>query len=97
MSTTEPEEEHVLFLGPWLTLADLPGMCDRLREIVRDGVVVCDAAAVTEPDAVTLEILVRLRLAARRLGCGIRIERPGHDLRALLALSGFDTLFVVSP
>ena len=47
-----------------------------------------DVSALTEPDPAILDALVRLQLAARRLGSSIRLENACTELVDLLALVG---------
>ena len=54
---------------------------------VRQPIVV-DLSALTAPDPVVLDALVRLQLAARRLGTSIRLENACSELVDLLALVG---------
>jgi ABC-type transporter Mla MlaB component len=51
------------------------------------GVVRCDVSTVAA-DAVTIDALARLQLAARRCGCQVRLRRASPDLRALVAFLG---------
>jgi ABC-type transporter Mla MlaB component len=74
-------------IGP----ADVAGLWERVRARLAGGdaaVVVCDVAALTDPDAGTVEALCRLQLAARRSGRRIRLRRVGPRLRGLLDLMG---------
>ena len=41
-----------------------------------------------EPDAVTVDALARLQLAARRLGCQVRLRNASDELRELVAFMG---------
>ena len=41
-----------------------------------------------EPDAVTVDALARLQLAAGRLGCTVRLRNASAALRDLVALMG---------
>lgn len=50
--------------------------------------IVVDLRALTAPDPVVLDALVRLQLAARRLGSSIRLENACSELVDLLALVG---------
>ena len=50
--------------------------------------IVVDLSALTAPDPVVLDALVRLQLAARRLGTSIRLENACSELVDLLALVG---------
>jgi hypothetical protein len=83
----------LLSLGAGVGPADVPALCEQLAGLVRDGrpaMVVCDVSEIIEPDAGTLDALARLQLAARRLGCTLRLYRAGRRLRALLAFTGLD-------
>jgi ABC-type transporter Mla MlaB component len=69
---------------------DLPGLCDRVCALLeRSGaeVAFCDVAGV-DADAVAIDALARLQLAARRRGCRVRLRRASADLRALVAFLG---------
>jgi ABC-type transporter Mla MlaB component len=60
--------------GP-ITRDDLPGLCDRVCHLLGSSdaeVAVCDVSGV-QVDAVTVDALARLQLAARRHGCRIRL------------------------
>jgi ABC-type transporter Mla MlaB component len=50
-------------------------------------VVLCDVGGV-DPDAVTVEALARLQLAARRHGCRVRLRNASPGLRDLVAFMG---------
>ena len=69
---------------------DLPGLCKRvcgLLETSGAGVAFCDVSGV-EPDAVTVDALARLQLAARRQGCTVRLRQASPELVALVAFMG---------
>lgn len=75
--------------GP-LARRDLPGLCDRvcsLLEHSRPGVAFCDVSAI-EPDAVTVDALARLQLAARRQDCQVRLRNASDELLSLVAFMG---------
>jgi len=75
--------------GP-ITRADLPGLCDRvcgLFERNRPEVAYCDVRGIV-PDAVTVDALARLQLAARRYGCEVRLRHATAELLDLLAFMG---------
>lgn len=48
----------------------------------------CDVAALTVPDAVTVDSLARLKLTARRCGHELRLRHPCEPLRGLLDITG---------
>ncbi len=75
--------------GP-ITRADLPGLCDRVCALLtqsRADVVLCDVHGI-EPDAVTVDALARLQLAARRLGCQVRLRGASDQLLELVDFMG---------
>ena len=75
--------------GP-IERSDLPGLCDRVCGILtgsRAPVAFCDVDGV-EPDAVTVDALARLQLAARRTGCQVRLRNASAPLRELVELMG---------
>ena len=57
---------------------------------LRAGSIVCDAAAVVCPDAVTVDVLARLSLVARRSGLAIVVSNASAELRDLVAFMGLD-------
>jgi ABC-type transporter Mla MlaB component len=76
-------------LGP----LDLPGLCARLRAslvAVPAEVAFCDVDELVESDLLAVDALARLELAARRLGCGVRLRDVPPELRGLIALVGLD-------
>jgi ABC-type transporter Mla MlaB component len=51
------------------------------------AVALCDVNGV-EPDAVTVDALARLQLAARRTGCCVRLRHASDELLELVAFMG---------
>jgi ABC-type transporter Mla MlaB component len=86
-----PAPQTVVFaIGGPITREDLPGLCDRVCELLtktRVGVAFCDVSGV-DTDAVTVDALARLQLAARRNGCQVRLRNASDDLLALVAFMG---------
>jgi ABC-type transporter Mla MlaB component len=75
--------------GP-IARADLPGLCGRVCALLSEsgaGVVLCDVRGV-EPDAVTVDALARLQLAAHRNGCQVRLRHASSELLELVAFMG---------
>ena len=69
---------------------DLPGLCDRVCALLQKSdaqVALCDVRGV-EPDAVTVDALARLQLAARRHGCQVRLRHASDELRELVTFMG---------
>jgi len=91
MPTSGPQPVAFVISGP-ITRADLPGLCDRVCARLREhgpGVVHCDVRGV-EPDAVTVDALARLQLAARRLRCQVRLCHASDALLELVAFMGLE-------
>jgi ABC-type transporter Mla MlaB component len=77
--------------GP-IERADLPGLCDRVCALLsasRASLVTCEVDGVPA-DAVTVDALARLQLAARRTGCTIRLRCASPELRELVAFLGLE-------
>lgn len=73
---------------------DLPLLCERVCDLLdRSGapVAVCDVTGVGV-DAVTVDALARLQLAARRKGCRIRLLHASDELRNLVAFMGLENV-----
>src|SRR5687767_9028922 len=91
----------MLPVGPDVARIDVGLHCDRLAALVRrlrPDVVICDVTSVTQPTAAAIEVLARLHLIARRLGCELRIYGASDRLRDLIALTGLgDVLTLVGP
>lgn len=69
---------------------DLAPLCDRVCALLRDSrpeVAFCDVGGI-EPDAVAVDALARLQLAARRHDCQVRLRNASDDLLELVALMG---------
>jgi ABC-type transporter Mla MlaB component len=90
-----PRPTAVVFTieGP-IARADLPGLCERvcgLLERSRARLAVCDVGGV-DVDAVTVDALARLQLAARRHGCQVRLRGASDELRRLVAFMGLENV-----
>jgi ABC-type transporter Mla MlaB component len=88
---------HAQIRGP-LGRDDLPGlyarMCAQL-EGARGGTLVCDVGGV-RVDAVVVEAVARLVLAARRHGCRLLIANAPASLDELIHLCGLDEVIVAA-
>jgi ABC-type transporter Mla MlaB component len=85
----EPQPIVFAITGP-IARTDLPGLCDRVCALLErsdSAVALCDVSGV-EPDAVTVDALARLQLAARRRGCQVRLRSASSDLLELVAFMG---------
>ena len=75
--------------GP-IARADLPGLCERICNLLASngaGVAFCDVRGVPA-DAVTVDALARLQLAARRHRCTVRLRNASDELLALVSFMG---------
>src|SRR4051795_295640 len=86
-----PAQEALAFAirGP-IARGDLPGLCDRVCAMLTTSapsVVLCDVEGVAA-DAVTVDALARLQLAARRHSCQVRLRRASRELLDLVAFMG---------
>lgn len=93
MPRAGPDEVAFAIGGP-IARGDLPGLCQRVCALLAAGgsVVVCDIAGV-EPDAVTVDALARLQLAAQRRGCCVRLRNASAELLDLVELTGLGNVF----
>ena len=75
--------------GP-IAREDLPGLCDRVCALLRDSgtdLARCNVGGV-DVDAVTVDALARLQLAARRQGCQVRLRNASPELLELVDFMG---------
>jgi ABC-type transporter Mla MlaB component len=89
MAVPAPQPIVFAITGP-ISRADLPGLCGRvcaLLERNEAGVALCDVSGV-EADAVTVDALARLQLAAQRRGCQVRLRHASKELIGLVAFMG---------
>ena len=89
MAVPPPSTIAFTITGP-IARADLPGLCDRicgLLEQAHGATALCDVSGV-DPDAVTVDAVARLQLAAGRHGCQVRLHRASPELMELLAFMG---------
>ncbi len=89
MAESGPTLVDFTITGP-IARGDLPGLCNRVCALLLAndaGVVLCDVRGI-EPDAVTVDALARLQLAARRHGCRVWLRHASDELRELVAFMG---------
>ena len=90
MSTSVPQQFTFAIWGPILR-EDLPGLCDRVCALLTEhadaGVAWGDVDGVGA-DAVCVDALARLQLAARRHRCQVRLRGCSPDLRELVGFMG---------
>lgn len=71
---------------------DLPGLYARVCGLLEEHAprcVLCDVSGLP-PDAVALDALARLRLAALRRGCRVELAGASGELRALVSFAGLE-------
>ena len=91
MAASRPRTITFAISGP-LARGDLPALYERVCALLRGAgadLAVCDVTGVAA-DAVTVDALARLQLAARRHSCQIQLQHASADLRALIAFMGLE-------
>jgi ABC-type transporter Mla MlaB component len=86
----EPSTIVLVVSGP-ITRADVPGLCERVRVLLEGSdadLMICEVGALIDSDVVTIDVLARLQLTARRLGRQVRLRHACAELQDLLALTG---------
>ena len=89
MDTPGPHVVAFAIRGP-IDRSDLPGLCDRVCALLAESstpVVLCEVDGV-DPDAVTVDALARLQVAAQRHGCRVRLRGASTELLDLVAFMG---------
>ena len=89
MTASAPRTIAFAIWGP-IERDDLQGLCDRvcaLFEAQAPQLALCDCASVPS-DAVTVDALARLQLAARGYGCEVRLRGAAPALRDLVRFMG---------
>ena len=84
--------------GP-IARSDLRGLARRICALLRQtpsDTWICEVGGV-EPDAVTVDALARLQLAAHRNHTKIQLENASKELKELLALMGLDQILPTRP
>ena len=89
-----------VFIRDAIAPSDIPAVWSHVLALLDDGefeIVVCDVAALVDPDVVTVEALARLQLTARRCGRRVRFRHACGELRGLLTLLGLSDVLSLSP
>jgi ABC-type transporter Mla MlaB component len=95
MGVSTPRTLSFAVRGP-VDRDDHPGLCDRvcaLLEGSRADVAYCDVGGV-EPNAVVVDALCRLQVAARRRGCQVRLRNASAELLDLVSFVGLCEILV---
>jgi ABC-type transporter Mla MlaB component len=91
MAAPAPEAISFAITGP-IAREDLPGLCARVCALFERSsarVALCDVTGV-DVDAVTIEALARLQLAAQRRGCRVCLLHASQELHELVAFMGLE-------
>jgi ABC-type transporter Mla MlaB component len=93
MPTCGSHEVAFAIRGP-ISRADLPGLYVRVCALLvrSDAIVACDVSAVSA-DAVTVDALARLQLAARRRYSCVELRNASGELLELVELMGLTHVF----
>jgi ABC-type transporter Mla MlaB component len=89
MAAPSPANVNLKIRAP-LERADLPGLFQRtctLLEAIGAEVLICEVSEIGA-DAVSIDALARLALAAQRRKCRVRLCGASSELRALVELVG---------
>jgi ABC-type transporter Mla MlaB component len=89
MAESAPRTITMAVHGP-IARTDLPGLYARICRLLAESepeIAFCDVAGVA-PDAVTVDALARLQLAARHYGCRVRLRHASSQLLDLVAFMG---------
>lgn len=81
----------VFVVGGPLGPGDIPALCLRARALMEScdsDVIFCDVAATARSDAVLVDALAQLQLAAKRVGCEVRVLNASNELEDLIVLMG---------
>ncbi len=96
MASPPPSTITFAIRGP-VAREDLPALYERVCALLGEGgadVAVCDVAGVVA-DAVSVDALARLQLAARRHRCRIELRHASPELRELIAFMGLEDVLAV--
>jgi ABC-type transporter Mla MlaB component len=89
MASPRPRTIAFVIKGP-LEQTDLPGLCDRVCALLEQSgaaVALCDVCGI-DSDAVTVDALARLQLAARKHRCQVRLHHASSELLELVDFMG---------
>jgi ABC-type transporter Mla MlaB component len=86
----KPSGRPVMVLRGRIEPADIPGLCERARELLESAgrfTLPCDVDSVVA-DATTLDALARMALLCRRLGRRLELRGASGRLEELVVLAG---------
>jgi ABC-type transporter Mla MlaB component len=89
MASPRPRTISFAIKGP-IEQTDLPGLCDRVCALLEQSgadVALCDVHGI-DPDAVTVDALARLQLAAGKHRCQVQLRHASSELLELVDFMG---------
>jgi anti-anti-sigma factor len=94
-AATPPSEPStiVVVLDGVLDSGDATALSERLQASVEGAgarLIVCDVGGLVDPSGVAVDVLARLQLTARRLGCRLCLRDASLELRDLIAFTGLE-------
>ena len=98
MPSARPSTIVFAVAGP-VARADLPAICGGVAALLETSgadIALCDVGALGA-DAVALDALARMQLAAGRLGRQVVLRHVTDELRGLIALVGLDGVLRIEP
>ena len=96
MPAPEPSTITFAITGP-LARSDLPALYERACALLEESgasLAVCDVDGLGA-DAVAVDALARLQLAARRHRCRVELRHASDELRGLIAFMGLEDVLPV--
>ena len=98
MPSARPTTVAFAVAGP-IARADIPALCRRVAALLEASgadIAVCDVPTLTA-DATAVDVLVRLQLAARRMGRRLVLREAADDLLDLLVFVGVAGALGIEP
>jgi ABC-type transporter Mla MlaB component len=95
MGASGPKIVSFAVRGP-IAREDLPGLWRRMRNVMSESggeTLLCDVREVA-PDAVAVDALCRLQLAARRHRCKVHLQNASAELLDLVTFMGLTEVLV---
>lgn len=98
MALDAPRMLELTVHGP-IARSDLPGLAARVCALLEESapdVALCDVRGV-DPDAVTVDALARLQVAASRHRCRVMLRNASAELLELVAFMGLEDVLAPTP
>jgi hypothetical protein len=84
---------HVISFSVWgpILRGDIPGLSARVCRLLEESkpdIALCEVCNIPVPDAITVEALARLQLAAQRNNCRVQLRNASAELLELVVFMG---------